>query len=153
LLIVGRWSTQEGCNPEGEAIFKGKQYRKGSNMINHKLVLPEHLNHYGYLFGGYLLQWVDEYAYITANLDFPGHRFVTIGLDNVVFRKSIRMGSVLKFDIKRSRLGNSSASYNVKVFSDSIESGEEELVFDTNITFVNVDEEGKKHAIREASRV
>jgi acyl-CoA hydrolase len=116
-------------------------------MINHKLVLPEHLNHYGYLFGGYLLHWVDEYAYITANLDFPGHRFVTIGLDNVVFRKSIRLGSVLKFDINRTRLGSTSASYNVKVFSDSIESGEEELVFDTNITFVNVDEEGKKQAI------
>ena len=47
-------------------------------MINHKLVLPERLNHYGYLFGGYLLHWVDEYAYITANLDFPGHRFVNI---------------------------------------------------------------------------
>ena len=118
-------------------------------MINHKLVLPEHLNHYGYLFGGYLLHWVDEYAYITANLDFPGHRFVTIGLDNVVFRKSIRLGSVLKFDINRTRLGSTSAGYNVKVFSDSIESGEEELVFDTNITFVNVDEEGNKQAIRE----
>ena len=59
-------------------------------MINDKLVIPEHLNHYGYLFGGYLLHWVDEYAYITANLDFPGHRFVTIGLDKIVFRKNIR---------------------------------------------------------------
>ena len=57
-------------------------------MRNHKLVLPEHLNHYGYLFGGYLLHWVDEYGYIAANLDFPGHRFVTIALDNVAFKKS-----------------------------------------------------------------
>ncbi|GMR05007.1 MAG: hotdog domain-containing protein [Thermodesulfobacteriota bacterium] len=118
-------------------------------MTNHKLVLPEHLNHYGYLFGGYLLHWVDEYAYIAANLDFPGHRFVTIGLDNVVFRKSIRMGSVLKFDINRTRLGNTSVSYSVRVSSDSIESGAEELVFDTNITFVNIDEQGRKHAVRE----
>lgn len=117
-------------------------------MINHKLVLPGHLNHYGYLFGGYLLQWVDEYSYITANLDFPGHRFVTIALDNVVFRKNIRLGSVLKFDINRTKLGNTSATYNVKVFSDSIESGTEELVFDTNITFVNVDGEGRKQKIR-----
>ncbi len=116
-------------------------------MINHKLVLPEHMNHYGYLFGGYLLHWVDEYAYITANLDFTGHRFVTIGLDNVVFRKSIRLGSVLKFDINRIKQGRTSVGYNVKVFSDSIESGTEELVFDTNITFVNIDEEGEKQPI------
>lgn len=118
-------------------------------MINHKLVLPGHLNHYGYLFGGYLLHWVDEYSYITANLDFPGRRFVTIGLDNVVFRKSIRLGSVLKFDINRTRLGSTSATYNARVYSDSIESGDEELVFDTNITFVNIDEAGEKRPIVE----
>ncbi len=118
-------------------------------MINHKLVLPEHLNHYGYLFGGYLLHWVDEYSYITANLDFPGHRFVTIGLDNVVFRRSIRLGSVLKFDINRIKKGNTSVSYNVKVYSDSIADRTEELVFDTNITFVNIDDAGEKQMIRE----
>jgi hypothetical protein len=31
-------------------------------MENHKLVLPEHLNQYGFLFGGNLLKWVDEYG-------------------------------------------------------------------------------------------
>ena len=118
-------------------------------MLNHKLVLPEHLNHYGYLFGGYLLHWVDEYAYITANLDFPGHRFVTIGLDKVVFRKNIRLGSVLKFDINRTRKGNTSVTYDVKVYCDYIESGSEELVFDTNITFVNIDENGNKQTVQE----
>ncbi len=116
-------------------------------MVNHKLVLPEHLNHYGYLFGGYLLQWVDEYAYITANLDYPGRRFVTIGLENVVFKKAIRMGSVLKFDINLTRRGSTSVTYNVKVFSDSIKSGEMTAVFENCITFVNVDGEGKKEAI------
>jgi acyl-CoA hydrolase len=120
-------------------------------MRNHKLVLPEHLNHYGYLFGGWLLHWVDEYGYITANLDFPGHRFVTIGLDNVVFKKSIKLGSILKFDIGRTRVGGTSVSYGVKVFSDSIESGDEELVFETKITFVSVDEKGNKLAIRKSS--
>jgi len=120
-------------------------------MTNHKLVLPEHLNHYGYLFGGYLLHWVDENAYIAANLDFPGRRFVTVALDNVVFRKSIRMGSVLKFDIERTRKGETSATYSVRVLCDSIEAVREELVFDTNITFVNIDEEGRKAPIGDAS--
>lgn len=31
-------------------------------MENFTLVRPEHLNHHGYLFGGVLLKWVDEYA-------------------------------------------------------------------------------------------
>ena len=30
------------------------------------LVRPEHLNHHGFLFGGRLLEWLDEQAYIAA---------------------------------------------------------------------------------------
>lgn len=118
-------------------------------MRNHKLVLHEHLNHYGYLFGGWLLHWVDEYGYITANLEFPGHRFVTIGLDKVIFKKSIKLGSVLKFDVTLRKKGRTSLTYCVHVFSDSIETGAEELVFETNISFVNVDDEGNKLEIQE----
>ncbi|MGD0283399.1 MAG: hotdog domain-containing protein, partial [Dissulfurispiraceae bacterium] len=61
-------------------------------MENYKLVLPEHLNQFGYLFGGNLLKWVDEVAWIAASLDFPGCKFVTIGMDRVEFRKSIKQG-------------------------------------------------------------
>ena len=67
----------------------------------------------------------------------------------VVFRKNIRLGSVLKFDINRIRKGNTSVTYYVKVYSDYIESDAEELVFDTNITFVNIDENGAKKAVQE----
>ena len=65
-------------------------------MENHKLVLPEHLNQYGFLFGGHLLQWVDESAWIAATLDYPGYNFVTIGMDKVEFKKSVRQGTILK---------------------------------------------------------
>ena len=34
---------------------------------------------------------------------------------------------------------------------DYIESGAQELVFDTNITFVNIDENGTKKAVQEKS--
>ena len=58
-------------------------------MDHYKLVLPEHINHYGHLFGGNLLNWIDEFAYITATVDFPGRRFVTVAMDNVEFRYGI----------------------------------------------------------------
>ena len=45
-------------------------------MENHRLVLPEHLNHYGFLFGGHLLKWVDEFAYIAATIEYPNFTFV-----------------------------------------------------------------------------
>ena len=40
-------------------------------MQTYKLVLPEHLNHGGFLFGGNLLKWVDEAGYMAARLDLP----------------------------------------------------------------------------------
>jgi competence protein ComEC len=36
-------------------------------MESYTVVRPEHLNHYGHLFGGCLLKWVDEIAWIAAS--------------------------------------------------------------------------------------
>ncbi len=113
-------------------------------MENHKLVLPEHLNHYGFLFGGNLLKWVDEYAWIGASLDYPGAKFVTIGMDRVEFRKNIRNGTILKFVIERGRVGNTSVQYGVLVFRGNGDECDNELLFSTNVTFVNVDGQGHK---------
>lgn len=116
-------------------------------MDTFKLVLPGHLNHYGYLFGGTLLKWVDEASWIAASLDFPGYKFVTIAMDKVEFRKSVKQGSILRFDAEKSRVGTTSIQYSVNVFNKNIETGVEESVFSTHITFVRVDEEGKKALI------
>lgn len=119
-------------------------------MDHYKLVLPQHLNHYGYLFGGNLLQWIDEIGYIAANLQFPGHEFVTIGLDNVVFKQSIKLGSILKFESSLIRLGNTSATYNVKVSCEDRDTGSIAQVFETNITFVSIDQTGNKKPINKS---
>ena len=61
-------------------------------MNNYAIVRQEHLNHYGFLFGGALLQWVDEYAWLVASLDFPGCPLVTVGMDQISFRIEILAG-------------------------------------------------------------
>ncbi|MDO9543442.1 MAG: acyl-CoA thioesterase [Kiritimatiellia bacterium] len=113
-------------------------------MKNHKLVLPENLNQYGFLFGGYLLKWVDEYAWISASLDYPGCNFVTIGMDTVEFRKTVKKGTILKFITKKTKEGNTSVQYSVNVYRGNIRGGKKELVFFTHVTVVRIDEEGNK---------
>jgi len=117
-------------------------------MDHYKLVLPEHLNHYNNLFGGNLLKWIDEFAYITANIEFPGNQFVTIALDNVEFRRGVSSGEILKFSIVCDRVGNTSVKYHVKVFGTRNHLHAETILFETNITFVNIDEKGKKETIK-----
>ena len=114
-------------------------------MQHHKLVLPENLNHYGFLFGGYLLKWVDEVAWIAASLDYPNSKFVTIAMDHVEFRKSVREGTILLFKTERTRVGNTSVNYRVEVVRES--GTENESVFETTVTFVRIDEDGNKTPI------
>ena len=111
-------------------------------METHRLVLPEDLNQFGFLFGGRLLAWVDEASWIAASLDFPHCQFVTIAMDRVEFRHSVREGTILTICSEKKRKGSSSVSYEVNVFRGRA-SGEPSL-FSTCVTFVNVNEDGSK---------
>jgi len=110
-------------------------------MENHRLALPEHMNQYGFLFGGYLLAWVDEMAWMAASRDYPGCQLVTVGMREVVFKKSVREGTILRFEALRTKIGDTSVSYSVTVAKDSDE------IFSTEVTLVRVDGEGKKQSL------
>ncbi len=116
-------------------------------MENHKLVLPEHLNHFGFLFGGHLLRWVDEFAWIAASLDFPDHRFLTVAMDQVEFHRSVHEGAILHFDVTRFRTGRTSVAYQVVVRIAGPDRPGSPPVFSTRVTLVRVDEAGRKLAL------
>ena len=113
-------------------------------MDHYKLVLPEYNNHYGYLFGGHLLNWIDEFAYITATVSYPGRRFVTVAMENVEFKLAIQTGEVLLFRVELDSLGKTSLTYKVTVYGVAVQSKPEEVLFSTTLTFVNVHEDGNK---------
>ncbi|HEY8960944.1 MAG TPA: acyl-CoA thioesterase [Luteolibacter sp.] len=110
-------------------------------METHRLILPSDLNQYGFLFGGRLLAWVDEASWIAASLDFPGCEFVTVGMDRIEFRHSVRQGTILAIRCDKERVGTTSVTYSVEVFDRG---NSHEAIFATRITFVNVDAAGRK---------
>lgn len=116
-------------------------------MESYKVVRPVHLNHYGYLFGGELLKWVDEISWIAASRDYPGYQFVTVAMDRVEFRRGVRQGALLRFKVRRHRVGVTSVQYTVTVFSDDLETGLEKSIFSTHVTFVSLDTEGHKRPL------
>jgi acyl-CoA hydrolase len=120
--------------------------RVKQTMESFKLVMPENLNHFGFLFGGYMLMWVDEIAWIAATMEFPGLKFVTIAMDRVEFRHGVREGTILRFVTKMTRTGNTSADFLVEVHGASAKS-QNEPIFSTTVTLVNVDENGRKKQI------
>lgn len=113
-------------------------------METHRLVLPGDLNQYGFLFGGRLIAWIDEASWIAACLEHPGHQFVTMGMDKVEFHESVREGTIILIRSERIRTGNTSVTYAVEA---SDVQANPRIIFSTNITFVSVDEHGKKRRI------
>ena len=116
-------------------------------MNHRKLVHPEFMNDQGSLFGGYLLKWIDEFAYITACIDYPGNRFVTISLKDLEFLYPISLGEILRFEVNEARKGNTSVEYRVEVFGEKQAEANTSL-FETSITFVNVQKDGSKTPIQ-----
>lgn len=114
-------------------------------METHRLVLPADLNQFGHLFGGHLLSWVDEASWIAATLEYPDCRFVTVGMDKVEFRHAVREGTILTIQSEPVRQGKTSVTYGVEVRRGRAVDGE--MLFSTNVTFVNVDRTGRKREI------
>ncbi len=117
----------------------------GEIMQTHRLVLPGDLNHYGFLFGGRLLAWIDETSWIAASLDYPHCQFVTVAMDRVEFHHSVRDGTILRISCIREREGTTSTTYAVTVIDEK--SGENPI-FSTRVTFVSVNDAGQKTRIR-----
>jgi acyl-CoA hydrolase len=115
-------------------------------METQRLVLPGDLNHLGFLFGGRLLAWVDEACWIAASLDYPHCQFVTVGMNKVEFHHSVREGAILSICCEKEREGRTSVTYRVDVM-DRLSPGSSPI-FGTQVTYVSVDDAGRKSAIR-----
>ncbi len=113
-------------------------------MDAYTLVRTEHLNHNGKLFGGQLLKWVDEYAWLAAAKEFPCNILVTRAMENIEFRHAVPNGAILRFHMERVRLGTTSVDFTVDVFADMRGGESEKYIFSNKVTFAAIDEEGKK---------
>lgn len=121
-------------------------------METFSFVRPEHLNHQGFLFGGQLLKWIDEYTWLAAARDFPGCILVTRAMDNIQFRRPVSNGTILRFKMEPAHQGNSSVTYAAEVYGSTPASRDEQMVFSTHVTFVSINEDGKKVKLPESDR-
>jgi acyl-CoA hydrolase len=114
-------------------------------METHRLVLPGDLNHYGFLFGGRLLAWIDEAAWIAASIDYPHCQFVTVAMDTVEFHHSVREGTILRITCTPTRRQHQRHLQGRRHRREKLRP---HPIFSTRITFVSVDDIGRKRPIR-----
>ena len=103
----------------------------------------------GNLFGGTMMSFIDESAisYAMQLCDTP--RMVTVKIDELVFKKPVKVGNLLKVYGNVIEFGNSSISIYIEVRKHNVYNGVQETVTHTNIKFVRIDDEGNSLAISE----
>lgn len=107
--------------------------------IVRKWVKPEDLNQHGALFGGRLLQWVDEEAAIMAVAQLGSIDVVTRHMSAINFVSRADRGDLLELTYRVHKFGRTSITLECRV--DNAVTGAEVLTLD-EIVFVAVDEAG-----------
>jgi acyl-CoA hydrolase len=117
---------------------------KNTERVTSRLVMSAHLNGANSLFGGRLVQWVDEAAAIYAMDKLKTKRVVTKKISEILYSQPTRLNDVLDFYLAITRAGNTSINISCWVFDKAIQVDETpRLILNCDIVFVSIDENGK----------
>ena len=104
-------------------------------MIAHK-----DLNSNGTLFGGRVLDWIDEEAYIYCNCQLENDRIVTRSMSGIEFTSSAIRGDIIEIGMETVKIGKTSITIRCNVRNKRTE---ETITSVDAIVFVNLGEDGK----------
>tara|TARA_R110002049_G_scaffold87533_2_gene221917 strand:- start:11493 stop:11879 length:387 start_codon:yes stop_codon:yes gene_type:complete len=105
-----------------------------------KWVKPEDLNPNGTLFGGRLLEWIDEEAALYAIIQLENQKVVTKYMSEIDFKASARQGDIVEIGIEVVKFGKASLVLSCEVRNKMTH---ESIITISNIVMVNLGKDGK----------
>ena len=90
------------------------------------LICPAHINHYGRLFGGQLLKWIDELAGIVA-IRHCGATVTTAAIDNLQFQAPAYTGDMIVLRGIVTGVGRSSMEIRVDTYREALDGSREPI--------------------------
>jgi len=105
------------------------------------VMMPRDTNQYGTIFGGVILSYIDQAAFIEARRH-GNHRWVTASMERVDFRAPVLVGDVVSLRTCTSRKGTRSITVRVVVESERYLTRETILVTEAFVSMVSVDADG-----------
>lgn len=105
--------------------------------------VPADCNVNGDIFGGWVMAQVDMAgAVIPAR--YTRGRMATVAVNEFVFKQPVRVGDILSFFSKVSRVGRTSVTVKVEVFAERmVEQGRYIKVTEALLTYVAIDSNGR----------
>lgn len=111
------------------------------------LICPAHINHYGRLFGGQLLKWIDELAGIVA-IRHCGATVTTAAIDNLQFQAPAYTGDMIVLQGQVTYVGRSSMEIRVDTYREAM-NGSRTLINRAYIDMVCIDCKGRPMEVPE----
>ena len=111
------------------------------------LICPAHINHYGRLFGGQLLKWIDELAGIVA-IRHCGATVTTAAIDNLQFQAPAYSGDMIVLQGMVTYVGRSSMEIRVDTYREALD-GTREMINRAYIDMVCIDCKGRPREVPE----
>ena len=112
-----------------------------------KLIMQEDLNAAGRLFGGRLMEWVDEAAALYCMTQIASRSIVTKKISEVIFNEAANLGDVLEFVFRVRQAGQTSITIESLVLAMAITKEEKQrLIVQCDLVFVALDEMGRPRA-------
>ncbi|WP_343658212.1 hotdog domain-containing protein [Chryseobacterium sp.] len=109
------------------------------NYHTRKWVKPEDLNPNHSLFGGRLLQWIDEEAALYAIIQLENTKVVTKFISEINFVSSAKQGDIIEIGIEATHFGSSSITLRCDVRNKMTH---QTIITVDKIVMVNLDTEG-----------
>lgn len=113
-----------------------------SRTENTYLIMPKHINGYGRLFGGILMQWIDEVAGIVAHRH-AGSIVTTACVDNLNFKAGAYLGDTVVLIGRMTYVGKTSMEVRVDTYAEDAD-GIRRMINRAYEVLVSIDQEDKK---------
>lgn len=107
------------------------------------LMMPRDTNYHGTIFGGVILSHIDQAGAVAA-IGAGCRQVATVAMDKVEFHQPVKVGELVSFYTDIVRIGKTSITIQVCVEATQREGGGNVPVTSAQITFVNLDKDGKK---------
>jgi acyl-CoA hydrolase len=116
------------------------------------VVFPEDTNHYGTLFGGTALAWMDHAAFVAATRCCR-KSVVTVASERMNFKVPVHVGSIVELVANVVKVGRSSLEVRVELFVEDAFRGTQKLCARGRFTLVAVNKQGRPiAALRKRAR-
>jgi acyl-CoA thioesterase YciA len=109
--------------------------------------MPGDSNANGDIFGGWVMAQVDLAGSVIP-ARYAGGRIATVAVNEFIFKQPVRIGDILSFYSKLTRIGRTSITVKVEVYAERFQAqGQFVKVTEASLTYVAIDDAGKPREV------